>query len=201
MMFANTYHLMCHPGPEVVADLGGLHAFIGRPDGVLMTDSGGFQAFSLAYGGYTEELKSGKRRGDGTAGAASAAGRRKPLVKVDEDGLTFRNYRNGSAIRLTPETCVAAQKQLGADIIIPLDELPPYHTSPAALRASLDRTHRWEARSLAAHLADRRRQAMYGVVHGGLDPDMRAESAAFVSGSAFDGAAIGGSFGRNLGKG
>lgn len=105
--------------------------------------------------------------------------------------------RDGSEMVLTPETSVRAQKALGADIILPLDELPPYHIAAADLEASLDRSHRWEARSLACHLSDRRRQAMYGIIHGGMSLDYRRRSVDYLSALPFDGFAVGGSMGKN----
>ncbi len=185
LMFCNTYHLLLHPGANVVEEAGGLHRFMNRK-GVLITDSGGFQVFSLAYGGVANELKSkGQKQQTGS------------VLKINEEGVLFRSYRDGSPITLTPETSVQAQKKLGADIIIPLDELPPYHTHPEKLRKSLDRTHRWEKRSLEEHKRDPRQQAMYAVVHGGIDKKLRQKSAAFLGSCDFDGFAIGGSLGKN----
>src|SRR3990172_3060799 len=147
IMFCNTYHLILQPGSSVVKKAGGLHRFINRNQPII-TDSGGFQVFSLAYGSIANELKSqGHKKRDGS------------VLKIDEEGVIFRSYRDGQKITLTPESSVQAQKDLGADIIIPLDELPPYHISDHALKNSLDRTHRWEARSLATHLADPQNQA------------------------------------------
>ncbi len=185
LMFCNTYHLMLQPGPEVVARAGGLHKFAGRK-GPIITDSGGFQVFSLAYGGVADELKS---RGQKKQGGK--------VIKIGEEGVVFLSYRDGSRMLLTPETSIQAQKAFGADIIIPLDELPPYHIGKEALRESLDRTHRWERRSLAVHLTDRKQQMMYAVIHGGIDPTMRAESVKILTALPFDGYAIGGSLGKN----
>jgi queuine tRNA-ribosyltransferase len=184
LMFCNTYHLILQPGTEVIRDAGGLHAFINRKLPII-TDSGGFQVFSLAYGSVANELKSrGTKKTDGT------------VLKITEEGVLFRSYRDGAKVMLTPESSVLAQKDLGADIIIPFDELPPYHISPDALKESLARTHRWEERSLRAHLNDPREQAMYAVVHGGVDPDLRKESCETLSRLPFDGFAIGGSLGK-----
>jgi queuine tRNA-ribosyltransferase len=185
LMFCNTYHLMLHPGSKIVAAAGGLHSFMKR-SGPLITDSGGFQVFSLAYGGVHQELKS-----QGTKKQSGG------VIKITEEGVLFRSYRDGSRLLLTPETSVQAQKELGADIIIPLDELPPYHIDQRTLRRSFDRTHRWQLRSLAEHLKDRRQQSMYAVVHGGVDPNLRTESVALLTQHAFDGLAIGGSLGKN----
>lgn len=185
LMFCNTYHLLLQPGTEVVEKAGGLHKFINRSL-PLITDSGGFQVFSLAYGSVANELKSrGTKKTDGT------------VLKIDEDGVTFRSYRDGRKIVLTPESSVETQKILGADIIIPFDELPPYHISPRELKKSLARTHRWEERSLVAHKKNVNNQAMYAVIHGGIDYEMRKESADFLSSLDFDGFAIGGSIGKN----
>ncbi|MDZ4149983.1 tRNA-guanine transglycosylase, partial [Methylicorpusculum sp.] len=149
LMFCNTYHLMIQPGTQIIKKAGGLHRFINRTTPII-TDSGGFQVFSLAYGTVNDELKSkGKKKNDGS------------VLKITEEGVLFRSYRNGDSILLTPETSIAAQKDLGADIIIPFDELPPYHIDPKMLVESLHRTHRWEKRSLDAHLQNRQNQAMY----------------------------------------
>jgi queuine tRNA-ribosyltransferase len=185
LLFCNTYHLILHPGADTVAHAGGLHTFIQR-DKPIITDSGGFQVFSLLYGGYTQELKS--------SGAKSY---QSSVLKISDEGVTFRSYRDGSPIILTPESSVKAQKQLGADIIIPLDELPPYHATPHALKRSLDRTHDWQRRSYITHRSDPRQQAMYGVVHGGIDKTLRAHSIQILSQLDFDGMCIGGSIGKD----
>lgn len=135
LMFCNTYHLMLQPGTDLVREAGGLHRFINR-NMPIITDSGGFQVFSLAYGSVADELKS---RGTKKEGGS--------VLKITEEGVLFRSYRDGQKVLLTPESSIAAQKDLGADIIIPFDELPPYHFSSENLKQSLERTHRWEARS------------------------------------------------------
>lgn len=184
LMFCNTYHLLLQPGPDVVADAGGIHQFINRKTPII-TDSGGFQVFSLAYGSVASELKSqgSKKQGGG-------------VLDISEEGVTFRSYRDGQKILLTPETSIEAQKKLGADIIIPFDELPPYHIDKRALKRSLDRTHRWEKRSLNRHLENPNGQAMYAVIHGGIDLELREESARCLTKQPFDGFAIGGSLGK-----
>ncbi len=184
LMFCNTYHLLLQPGPAVIKKAGGIHKFSGRKTPII-TDSGGFQVFSLAYGGVADELKSrGQKKSDGH------------VLKINEEGVLFRSYRDGSKVLLTPESSVAAQKDIGADIIIPLDELPPYHIDQDELRCSFDRTHRWEIRSLEEHLKNVNSQAMYAVIHGGLDINLRKESASILSKHPFDGFAIGGSMGK-----
>lgn len=185
LMFCNTYHLLLQPGPEVIAKGGGIHNFINRKMPII-TDSGGFQVFSLAYGGVADELKSkGMKKHGGS------------VLKITEDGVHFRSYRDGSKVLLTPESSVAAQKAIGADIIIPFDELPPYHIGEKELERSLERTHDWEKRSLETHLKDPRDQAMYAVIHGGVDDALRARSAQFLSSLPFNGFAIGGSMGKS----
>jgi queuine tRNA-ribosyltransferase len=184
LMFCNTYHLMLQPGAETIGKMGGLHKFMNRKK-PLITDSGGFQVFSLAYGGVASELKSkGTKKTDGS------------VLKINEDGVLFRSYRDGSKLLLTPEKSVEAQKLLGADIIIPFDELPPYHMDEKALKRSLDRTHRWEKRSLETHLQNPQKQAMFAVVHGGVNKDFRLLSCKTLSDMPFDGFAIGGSLGK-----
>lgn len=234
LMFCNTYHLLVHPGTDVVRNAGGLHSFMGRPDRPLITDSGGFQVLSLSQRfrddgqplmpgepAHTEggaetpaeanelaeagsraartvgrELKSGRHvaaRGKYATGTTADA----PMVRVTEEGVLLRSYRDGSPIMLTPETSVDAQKAFGADIIIPLDELPAHSTSRDTLEAAMRRTHLWEERSLARHLEDVRQQAMYAVVHGGTDDVLRRSSAEHLRALPFDGFAVGGSLGRD----
>lgn len=185
LMFCNTYHLMVQPGTALVKEAGGLHKFIQRQLPII-TDSGGFQVFSLAYGGVTDELKS-----RGIKNSANL------VIKIDEEGVLFRSYRDGSPILLTPETSINAQKDLGADIIIPFDELPPYHIAHHYLQSSLDRTHRWEKRSLEEHLKNPQNQSMYGVIHGGIHAELRTLSCKTLTALPFDGFAVGGSMGKN----
>lgn len=185
LMFCNTYHLLLQPGTKIVKNAGGLHQFINRKLPII-TDSGGFQVFSLAYGSVADELKS---RGTKKQGGS--------VIKITEEGVLFRSYRDGAKILLTPESSIQAQKDLGADIIIPFDELPPYHISNDVLKRSLARTHRWEKRSLDAHLENPQGQAMYAVVHGGINLDLRKESCEYLQKLPFNGYAIGGSMGKN----
>jgi queuine tRNA-ribosyltransferase len=184
LMFCNTYHLLLQPGREVIKAAGGLHKFMNR-NMPIITDSGGFQVFSLAYGSVANELKSkGTKKTDGS------------VLDISEDGVLFRSYRDGKKILLTPESSVEAQKDFGADIIIPFDELPPYHIEKSKLKKSLARTHRWEIRSLNTHLKNPNGQAMYAVIHGGVDEALRKQSAETLRDHAFDGFAIGGSVGK-----
>jgi queuine tRNA-ribosyltransferase len=203
LVFCNSYHLLLQPGPEVIEEAGGLHKFMNRPKGPLITDSGGFQVFSLAYGSVQEsldsegELKRASRKKDrgGSKNTKNAHGGQD--VKVTEDGVYFKSYRDGRKIYLSAESTVQAQKAYGADIIIPLDQLPPYHIDRRLLEESVDRSHRWEARSLTEHLKNLKQQAMYCVVHGGVDVELRTKSVNYLTSLPFDGYAIGGSLGKN----
>jgi len=184
LIFCNTYHLMVQPGSELVKTAGGIHKFMNRQTPVI-TDSGGFQVFSLMYGGVHDELKSrGTKKHDSS------------ILKINEDGVTFRSYRDGTKILLTPESSIQAQKNIGADIIVSFDELPPYHTTIYDLKKSLDRTHRWEKRSLDEHKKNPQQQALYAVIHGGLDQELRSKSCQYLSELDFDGYGIGGSLGK-----
>ena len=184
LMFCNTYHLMLHPGADLIKKMGGLHKYIGF-NAPLITDSGGFQVFSLAYGSVHQELKS-----HGNKSSTSW------VLRCDEEGVAFRSYRDGSVVQLTPESSVIAQQKMGADIIIPLDELPPYHMGPDALATSFARTHRWMKRSLLQHQKHNFPQIMFGVVHGGLDGALRHESIRLLEAEDYEGLALGGSFGK-----
>jgi len=183
LMFCNTYHLLVQPGTKVIQQAGGIHRFIQR-DLPIITDSGGFQIFSLAYQQVKKELK-----GQGAKKHPNS------VLKVSEEGVTFRSYRDGCKIFLSPEASVQAQKELGADIIIPLDELLPFHVEETKLKTSFDRTHRWELRSLAYHRQQPQNQAMFAVIHGGIDLTLRQQSCHQLSNAPFDGFAIGGSLG------
>lgn len=185
LMFCNTYHLMLQPGAEQVAKLGGLHNFIKR-DLPIITDSGGFQVFSLAGGKVSGELKSRGQKNYANG-----------ILKISEEGVLFRSYRDGAKILLTPESSIIAQKNLGADIIIPLDELPAHSITELELIKSLERTHRWEERSLNTHLSNPKQQAIYAVIHGGTNRALRLKSCQILSNLPFDGFAIGGSLGQD----
>lgn len=148
LIFSNTYHLMLHPGTEIIKEAGGIHKFTGRTNQPFITDSGGFQVFSIAYGSVKEsleskgELKRSNPKGTKRHWRSDVTGYN--AVKVTEDHVVFKSYRDGSKIVLTPESSIQAQKEIGADIIIPLDELPPHHIDRDTLEKSIDRSHRWE---------------------------------------------------------
>jgi tRNA-guanine transglycosylase len=192
VLLANTYHLFLRPGAEIVRGLGGLHRFMAW-DRPIITDSGGFQVFSLGFG---REHGVGKQismfPGDEVPRPRAQVPR---LVRIDEDGVTFTSHIDGSRQRLTPEVSIAVQEALGADIILPFDEpTSPLHDA-SYTRQAMDRTHRWAKRCLNARA--RSDQAIYGIVQGGAFEDLRVASARFISELPFDGVAIGGSLGKS----
>jgi len=137
-VLANTYHLMIAPGPEVVAQLGGLHKMTGW-DGPMLTDSGGFQIFSMGHGGVADEIK-GRARPNTS----------KSLSKITEEGATFRSYLDGKWLTLTPERSVDIQRHLGPDFVVVLDECTPFHVDKTYTKKSMDLSHQWGDRSLEA---------------------------------------------------
>ncbi len=166
IVLANTYHLYLRPGHERIRRLGGLHRFMAW-DRPLLTDSGGFQVVSL------DQLRS-----------------------IDDDGVTFKSHLDGSTHRLTPERSIEIQADLGADVAVAFDQ-PVFPSSPRAVVADATaRTHRWAERSLEAHRSSARAtelgQSLFGVIQGGLDPELRAESTRFIAGLPFDGLNVGG---------
>lgn len=192
-VLANTYHLYLEPGSELVRDAGGLNSFMNW-NGPTFTDSGGFQVFSLgsAFGKgvtkvATEEMPTEERSSDGRGG-------HERLAVVDDDGVTFRSYIDGSEHRFTPERSIQIQHDIGADIIVAFDEC----TSPIDTRAyqelALARTYRWAVRSLNEHKRLGGAQALYGVIQGGKYQDLREQAAKDIGTLSFDGFAIGGSF-------
>jgi queuine tRNA-ribosyltransferase len=160
MVLANAYHLYLRPGVDVVQRLGGLHGFMGW-DGPIITDSGGFQGFSM------ERLR-----------------------EITEDAIVFKSHIDGSTHTFTPEAAIGYQETLGADIIMPLDVCVPSHSDRPAVEAAVERTGRWAARSLRVH--SRHGQTLFGIVQGGLLPDLRERSAALTTSLGFPGYAIGG---------
>ncbi|MFQ6117349.1 MAG: tRNA guanosine(34) transglycosylase Tgt [Candidatus Bipolaricaulia bacterium] len=197
IIIANTYHLHLRPGEDLIEKMGGLHRFM-HWDGPLMTDSGGFQVFSLGAG---KEQGVGKiapifpEEGD-RGGHFKPKGR--PLVAIDEEGVEFISYLDGSRHRFTPEGVIEIERKLGADIVLVLDECTsPLHDYDYTKRA-MERTHRWASRALEEFKrTDDGGQALFGIVQGGAYRDLREESARFISGLDFDGYAIGGSLGKS----
>lgn len=160
LVLANTYHLYIRPGDELIAEMGGVHQFM-QWRGPMLTDSGGFQVWSLSG-----------------------------INKVDDDGVTFRSHLDGSLHRFTPESSVAIQQNLGADIMMCFDELADPDNYDY-MRIALDRTHRWAARCYEAW-TNRDRQALFGIVQGGIFEDLRRHSAGTLAAMDFPGYAIGG---------
>ncbi len=184
IILSNTYHLMLQPGPESVQAQGGLQKFTGW-HGPMLTDSGGFQIFSLGSGTVADEIKG--RRLQTNA---------KTLLKIDENGAKFRSYVDGREYLLTPEESIRVQRGLGADLIVVLDECTPYHVDKTYTKASMQRSHRWALRSLEEYLKhDNGTQKLYGIVQGGVYKDLRDESTDFVNSQPFFGHAVGGSLG------
>lgn len=202
---ANTYHLFLQPGHEVVKEAGGLHTFTNW-NMPTMTDSGGFQVFSLgaAFGkGVTKFAKGDVADVDGRAElnvySKELAKSHGKLCVIDEEGVTFTSHHDGSLHRFTAERSIEIQHAIGADIIIAFDEC----TSPSAdyeyQKEAMDRTHRWAKRSILAHKQNYdalKTQGLYGVVQGGRFPDLRQESARTLAAMDFDGFGIGGSFSK-----
>jgi len=188
MVLGNTYHLHLRPGEETISLLGGLHAFMGWR-GAILTDSGGFQVFSLGHGYVADEIKGKGRR---------ARDRVPQVVRITEDGVTFKSYIDGSAQHLSPESCIEIQHQLAPDIAVVLDECTPYHVTYEYTRTSTERTHRWAERCLVAHqqLPAESRPALFGIVQGGVYRELREESARFLARLPFDGFCVGGSLGK-----
>lgn len=160
MVLANTYHLAVRPGADIVHELGGIHRFMGWT-GAVLTDSGGFQAMSLAK-----------------------------INSIDENGICFRSHLDGQRIVFTPEAAVEIQERLGSDIMMSLDECTAYPADETRARSSLELTARWAERSLKARRSTT--QALFGIVQGGVHPELRKVSAGQITALGFDGFAVGG---------
>jgi queuine tRNA-ribosyltransferase len=187
LVLGNTYHLMLSPGEDRIAKLGGLHEFMAW-DRAIITDSGGFQVFSLAHGTVADEIKG--RRGR-TVGPSA-------VLEVSETGVRFRSYVDGSEHELSPERSMEVQAGLGSDIALTLDECTPFRADRDYTARSTERTHRWLERCLRWHdQSGPRRQAVFGIVQGGVYEDQRRESAEYITATDVDGLAIGGSLGRD----
>jgi len=189
ILICNTYHLMLQPTANLIEELGGLHTFMNW-DKPLITDSGGFQAFSLGLGKEhavgkiffpDESQSSGKQKG-------------KSIVKVNDKGISFRSIYDNSHQFLTPEKSIQIQEKLGADMILVLDECTSPLSGKEYTAKSLKRTHQWAKRCLEVHQSN---QALIGIVQGGHWEDLRKNSAQFISSLEFDGFAIGGSLGKS----
>jgi queuine tRNA-ribosyltransferase len=187
LILGNTYHLFVSPGPERIAAAGGLHGFMGW-ERALITDSGGFQVFSLAHGGVANEVK----------GSGRSGGEHGSKVEITEEGARFRSYRDGSELFISPEVSMRVQAALGSDIALAFDECTPFHADREYTARSTARTHRWLERCLDWHEREGpARQAVFGIVQGGVHEDLRRESAAAIAAAGVDGIAIGGTLGRD----
>jgi queuine tRNA-ribosyltransferase len=187
MVLGNTFHLFLRPGGELIDELGGLHRFMGWK-GAIITDSGGFQVFSMGHGTVADEIK-------GRRGAAASTG---AIVAIEEAGVRFRSYLDGSERFLSPEISMAVQAALHADLVLAFDECTPFHADRDYTARSTERTHRWLERCQrwrGEH--DAGASLFYGIVQGGVHEDLRIASSAAVVASAADGIAIGGSLGAD----
>jgi queuine tRNA-ribosyltransferase len=162
IILANTYHLMLRPGSRLIAEFGGLHNFM-HWDGPILTDSGGFQVFSLGH-----------------------------LRKLSEEGAAFKSHLDGSPHMLTPESVMQIESELGADIILPLDICAPYPSSPQSAREAMELTHRWAERALSVKEQYRPEQTLFGIVQGAFEPELRQQSARYIGSLPFPGLSIGG---------
>jgi queuine tRNA-ribosyltransferase len=189
MVLGNTFHLFLTPGHERIARLGGLHRFM-RWDRPVITDSGGFQVFSMGHGTVADEIK-------GRA-AQFAGDRAGAILKIEEEGVQFRSYLDGSTQFMGPETSMAVQAALGSDIALVFDECTPFHGGRDYTARSTERTHRWLDRCLAWHASHGPEgQVVYGIVQGGVEEDLRRGSAQEVAARGTGGIAIGGTLGED----
>lgn len=174
IILANTYHLFLRPGEKVVDEMGGVQKFM-QWNGPMLTDSGGFQVFSLGIGAHGESLS-----------------------KIDEEGVSFKSHLDGKIHRLTPEISMDIQRDLGADIIMAFDECTPDKIEKKYIREALNRTHRWAERCIkrfeenGKKSAQGTNQALFGIIQGSTDKEMRQEATKFITSLPFDGVALGG---------
>jgi queuine tRNA-ribosyltransferase len=190
MVLGNTFHLFLTPGHELIARLGGLHRFMlwDRP---VITDSGGFQVFSMGHGAVADEIK-------GRSPQASGGERAGAILRIEEEGVTFRSYLDGSSQFMGPETSMEVQAALGSDIALVFDECTPFHGGRDYTARSTERTHRWLDRCLAWHESNGPDgQVVYGIVQGGVEEDLRRASAQEVAARPVGGIAIGGTLGQD----
>ena len=195
VILSNTYHLMLQPGPEIIAKEGGLQSFT-QWNGPMMTDSGGYQIFSLGHGSVSQEIK-GRNNNI----------QKKSLIKITEEGATFRNYLNGDKVYLSPEKSIDLQRYFGADLIFVLDECTPFNVSKKYTENSMYLSHRWAKRCLKSfhsplgkyesNFGSSGAQSLYGIIQGGIYEDLRKIACEETCSQDFDGLAIGGSLGGN----
>jgi queuine tRNA-ribosyltransferase len=189
MVLGNTFHLFLTPGHELIARLGGLHRFM-RWERPVITDSGGFQVFSMGHGTVADEIKGRAPQSTGERAGA--------ILSIEEEGVEFRSYLDGSRRFMGPETSMEVQAALGSDVALVFDECTPFHASRDYTARSTERTHRWLDRCLEWH--DRHgppEQMVYGIVQGGVEEDLRRWSAREVAARPVGGIAIGGTLGED----
>jgi queuine tRNA-ribosyltransferase len=185
MVLGNTFHLFIQPGHELVSQMGGLHEFMGWR-GPIVTDSGGFQVFSMGHGSVAEEVK--RRRGRSQS----------RVLSIEEEGVRFRSYLDGAERFMGPETSMEVQAALGSDIALVFDECTPFHGGREYTARSTERTHRWLDRCLAWHERHGSPdQMIYGIVQGGVEEDLRRASAQEVAARGTGGIAVGGTLGES----
>ena len=188
MVLGNTFHLFLEPGADLVEHFGGLHDFMGWRHPII-TDSGGFQVFSMGYGTVADEIKGRAPVGPDRMGR---------VLSIEEDGVRFRSYIEGSERFMGPETSMEVQAKLGSDIALVFDECTPFNIDREYTARSTERTHRWLDRCLTWHDAHGPPgQLVYGIVQGGVYEDLRVESTQAVAARPVDGIAIGGSLGAD----
>lgn len=207
VVLANTYHLYLQPGEKIVQDAGGLGKFMGWK-GPTMTDSGGFQVFSLgaAFGKTISKFVKAEAPEEDTVAVydENVASQHGQLAVIDDEGVSFTSHHDGSLHRFTPERSVEIQHALGADIFFAFDECTAPTEPYEYQREAMERTHRWAERSLKAHrqnIEANKKQALFGIVQGGRHEDLRKESAREIASLGFDGIGIGGSFSKEDMKG
>ena len=189
MVLGNTFHLFLTPGHDLIARHGGLHRFM-RWDRPVITDSGGFQVFSMGHGTVADEIKGRAPQSTGERAGA--------IRSIAEEGVTFRSYLDGSTRFMGPETSMEVQAALGSDIALVFDECTPFHADRDYTARSTERTHRWLDRCLAWHAEHGPPgQVVYGIVQGGTEEDLRRASAQEVAARATGGIAIGGTLGED----
>ena len=195
IILSNTYHLMLQPGGDLIAKHGGLHKFLNW-DSPMLTDSGGFQIFSLGHGSVADEIK-----------GRTNIKRNKTLLNISEEGSLFKSYLDGSLKLLSPEKSIEIQRDIGADLILVFDECTPFHVDKTYTESSMRRSHRWATRSLNRFNSDIKfkpnfgsagEQKLYSIVQGGIYEDLREESIDFnLNKIDTFGIAIGGSLGSS----
>ncbi len=185
IILSNTYHLMLQPGADLIEKMGGLHKFMNW-NGPMLTDSGGFQVFSLGEGTMANEIKGKNSKGHDN----------RNLTAITEEGCVFKSYVDGKTIKLTPESAMDIQRKLGADLLMQFDECTPYHVDKDYTARSMEMSIRWGDRCLDEFVrGDNGAQALYGIVQGGVYEDLRRFSAEYTKDRPFFGTAIGGCLG------